>query len=247
MSVANPRHTAADRRLFDRRLYMAAGLLFPLIVLAGFARTYYLKGVFGGPPLPSSLVHLHGLVMTAWVALFVVQTRLVAANQIRVHQRLGYAGIALAALVIVTGVPTALRAGKYGSASAPADIPSQAFMIVPMFDLLMFAIFFGAAVWYRRRPAEHKRLMLLTAINFLPPAVARIPVASLQASGPLWFFGVPTVTALVCVALDWRRQGRLNIVFAAGTLLLIASYAARLALSTSAAWMNLAGWLTSFV
>ena len=53
-------------------------------------------------------------------------------------------------------------------------------MIVPLFDLLMFVILFGAAVYYRRRPAAHKRLMLLTAVNFLPPTIARIPVAALQ-------------------------------------------------------------------
>ena len=62
-------------------------------------------------------------------------------------------------------------------------------MIVPLFDLLMFVILFGAAVYYRRRPAAHKRLMLLTAVNFLPPTIARIPVAALQGLGPFWFFG----------------------------------------------------------
>jgi hypothetical protein len=67
-----------DRRLFDRRLFLATAILFPLIVLVGFGRTYYLKGLFDTPPLPSGLVHLHGLVMTAWVVLFVVQVRFVS-------------------------------------------------------------------------------------------------------------------------------------------------------------------------
>jgi hypothetical protein len=60
----------------------------------------------------------------------------------------------------------------------------------------MFVLLFVAAIFYRRRPAMHKRLMLLTAVNFLPPALDRIPVASLQALGPLWFFGFPTALAL---------------------------------------------------
>ena len=75
-----------ERRVFDRRLYLAAAILFPLIVLVGFGRTYYLKGLFGTPPLPSGLVHLHGLVMTAWVALFVVQVRFVSSKQIHRHR-----------------------------------------------------------------------------------------------------------------------------------------------------------------
>ena len=235
------------RRTFDRRLFLAAAILFPLIVLVGFGRTYYLKGLFDTPPLPSSLVHVHGLVMTAWVVLFISQVRLISSKRIRLHQKMGYAGIGLGALIVATGLPTALRAAKYGSASSPPEIPPPAFLIVPLFDLVMFALFFGAAIYYRRRPAAHKSLMLLTAVNFLPPALARIPIPSLQALGPLWFFGVPTVLALLCLILDARRHGRVNTVFATGITLLVVSYVARLALMTTGAWLNLATWLMSFV
>ncbi len=89
--------------------------------------------------------------------------------------------------------------------------------------------------------------MLLTAINFVPPAIARIPIASLQALGPIWFFGVPTVLALLCVGLDARRYGHVNRVFLAGAVLLMGSYVARLMLMNTSAWMSLAGWMVRFV
>ena len=79
-----------ERRLFDRRLFMAASITFPLIVLAGFGRTYYVRGLFNAPPLPSSLVHLHGLLMTAWVVLFVTQVRFIASHRIQLHRRPGF-------------------------------------------------------------------------------------------------------------------------------------------------------------
>ena len=239
--------TSVDRRLFDRRLFAAAAVLFPLLVLIGFSRTYYFKQFFATPPLPSSLVHVHGLLMTAWVALFVAQVRFISAKRIRLHQQVGYYGIGLAALIIATGIPMALRAAKYGSNATPPDIPPLAFLIVPAFDLVIFAAFFAGAIYFRRTPAAHKRLMLLTAVNFLPPAVGRIPIASLQALGPLWFWGVPTLVGLVCLALDARRHGHVNKVFALGLALLIGSYVARLTLMTSDAWMRVATWLTSFV
>ena len=53
----------------DRRIYTWAAIAIPLIVLAGFARSYYLKGLFAGPALPGLLVHVHGIVMTLWVVL----------------------------------------------------------------------------------------------------------------------------------------------------------------------------------
>ena len=123
----------------------------------------------------------------------------------------------------------------------------MAFLLVPLFDLVMFALFFGAAVYYRRRPSAHKSLILLTAINFVPPAIARIPIAPLQAAGPLWFFGFPTVVALLCVVLDARRYGRVNKVFLVGTLLLICSYIGRLMFMSTGAWIGVATFLTSFV
>jgi len=150
-------------------------------------------------------------------------------------------------LIIVVGFATALRAAKYGFRAAPPGISPKAFLIVPLFDLLMFALFLGATIYYRKRAAEHKRLMLLTAINFLPPAIARIPIPALQAFGPLWFFGLPTMLALYCVGLDARRHGRLNRIFLAGTLLLVVSFVARLALMNTGAWIATAEWLTSLV
>jgi hypothetical protein len=236
-----------SRRRFDRRLFAAAAIAFPLIILAGFGPTYYAKGLFASPPLPSGLVHVHGLVMTAWVALFVAQVRFIAAGRVRLHQRLGYASVGLAVLLIATGIPTALRAAKFGSAAFPPDVPPLAFLAVPLFDLVMFAVLFGAAIAYRRQPAAHKSLMLLTAISFLPPALARLPIPPLQALGPLWFFGGPTVLAALLVALDARRHGRLNRVFLAGTLLLAASFVGRLVLMTTGPWLRLATWMTGFV
>ena len=239
--------TTLARRQFDRRLFLSAAILFPLLIFIGFAPTYYLKGLFGTRPLPSNLVHLHGLVMTAWVVLFVVQVRLISAKQVRLHQTLGYAGIGLAALILMTGLPTALRAAKFGSTSTPPDVPPLSFLLIPVVDLVMFAMFFGAAIVYRRRPADHKRLMLLTAINFIPPAIARIPIPALQAWGPLWFFGFPTAIALLCVVLDARRHGRVNRMFVLGTVLLLVSYVARIALMGTPAWITVATWLTTFV
>jgi hypothetical protein len=237
---------ALDRRVFDRSLYRGVAVAFPLIVLAGFGRTYYAKAFFHTPPLASWIVGLHGAVMTMWVALFAIQVWLISSRRVRLHQRLGYAGVGLAALIVAIGFATALRAAKFGAASTPPGISPHAFMIVPLFDLIMFVILFGGAVYYRRRPAEHKRLMLLTAVNFLPPAVARIPITALQALGPIWFFGFPGMLALACVALDARRYGRVNRIFLGGTALLIASYVVRLALMPTATWMRVARWLTGF-
>jgi hypothetical protein len=234
-----------ERRVSERRIFAAVATLFPLLVLAGFGRTYYLKPFFASPPVPSMLVHLHGVLMTAWIVLFITQVWLISARRIKVHQRLGVAGAILGALIIPVGLMTAIAAGKYGSNSTPPGFPPLQFMIVPFFDLVLFTIFFGGALYYRRRPAEHKRMILLTILNFLPPAIARLPVGALRAAGPLAFFGIPDVLAIAFLIADARANGKVNKVFLWGTLLLIASQPLRIMLAGSAVWLRFATWLTA--
>src|SRR5690606_17346028 len=95
----------ADRPLFDRRLYLTVAVVVAVLFLFGFGRTYYFGGLFGAPPLPSGIVRLHAVLMTAWVALFVVQVRLIGKRAHGLHRRLGCAAIGLATLIIVTGIP----------------------------------------------------------------------------------------------------------------------------------------------
>lgn len=235
-----------DLRLSERRLFAIAAAGFVLIIFIGFARTYYLKFALGTPPLPGLLVHLHGVLMTAWILFFIAQVWLIRSKRTAVHMRNGMIGIALAIAIIIVGFFTAVAAGKNGAASFPPDVPPLAFLTVPIFDLLMFAILFGAAIYYRRQPANHKRLLLLTVVNFLPPAVARIPIESLRAFGPLYFFGVPTLITIALLIYDTWLNGKVNKVFLAGSILLILSYPLRIMLSMTDAWMRFAAWLITW-
>jgi hypothetical protein len=149
--------------------------------------------------------------------------------------------------VVFSGVATAIAAAKRGGGNAaPPDIPPLSFLAVPLFDMVVFALLFGAAVYFRKQAANHKRLMLLTVLNFLPPAVARIPLSFVTAGGPLVFFGVPDVLAIVFVIADTWRNKKLNRVFLAGAILLIASHPLRIIISMTDAWVRFAEWLTSF-
>ena len=231
-------------RINDRRLYILAAIVTPLIVLAGFARTYYLKPFFGTPDLPGRIVHLHGIVMTAWVLLFIVQISLVATRRTRVHQRLGIAGGVLAALVVVVGILTALYAAARGHSPGP---PALAFLIVPLGDMLIFSVLIGLALYFRRKLQVHKRLMLLAAINLLTPAIARIPLSFIINGGPLAFWGLTDLCLVGFVAYDTIKHRRLHPVFLWGSIFIIAMQPLRLLLAGTNLWMNFAAGLVALV
>jgi hypothetical protein len=190
------------------------------------------------------IVHIHGIVMTAWVLLFIVQVTLVARRQTKLHQRLGILGAGLAALVFVVGILTALYAAARGASPGP---PALSFLIIPLGDMVIFAILIGAALYYRRRLDIHKRLMLLAAINLTVPAIARIPLSFITNGGPLAFFGLADLCLLVFVGFDTVRHRRLHPAFLWGSLLIIVFQPVRILLAGTNVWLSFAAALVRLV
>lgn len=238
--AANP---AVQRSARDRRLYTWFAILMPFIVLLGFARTYYLKGLFNTPAVPGLLVHLHGAVMTSWVLLFVVQVWLVSSRRVKAHQRLGKIGAVLALLVFIVGVMTGIASAARGASPGP---PALQFLVIPIGDMVLFAGLMGTALYYRRRMDIHKRLMLVAAVNLLTPAIARIPLNFIINGGPLVFFGLTNLVLVACLVIDTVKNRKLHPVFIWATIVVIASQPLRILLSGTETWIQFATWLVGF-
>jgi hypothetical protein len=229
----------------ERLFYTGMAVAFLFIVFAGFARTYYLRPYFGTPQL-TPLLHLHGLIFTSWIVLLLAQTLLVATKRTAVHRRLGWAGAALAVLMILVGATTAVMRAKI--IEVPPGSPSPlVFLTIPLGDMLVFALLIGAGFYYRRRLDVHKRLMLLATIAILPAAVARLPLDFIQQVGPLAFFGLSDLFILVILLNDLLTRGRPHRATVWGGLLVIVSHPLRLFVGNTQVWLSFATWLTSWV
>src|ERR1700687_6270589 len=90
-------------RRYDHLFFSAMALLVLATVFVGFARTYYLAGVFHAP-LPSLIIHVHGAAFSCWILLLFTRTSLVSAGRVDIHRRLGIAGFLLACLMVILGV-----------------------------------------------------------------------------------------------------------------------------------------------
>lgn len=231
---------------YDRIFYGGMGILLAAIAVAGFAPTYYLRPWFGAPMTVSgateltALAHVHGAVFTAWMALFVVQTSLIAARRVKVHRRLGIAGALLAATMVSVGYLTATAAARRGA--APPGVDPLQFLAVPLFDMVLFAAFVTAAILQRRDKETHKRLMLLAYVSIIAAGVARLP--GVLPYGPLVFFGIAYGLSLIGVAYDQWSRGRIHRVYYWGVAVLFISVPARLMISTTGAWRSFAEFVT---
>jgi hypothetical protein len=246
---------AASRppRRADHRFYAWAGAAAFAIVFAGFARTYFLKFVFGAPALPWFL-HLHGALMTSWFALFFVQTYLVASHRVRIHRRLGVFGAILAAMIVIVGIAVAVHGSARDMREPPAGGPPPlVFMGFLLAVLLVFSMLVGAALLLRRRRDFHARLMLLSCLSLVGPGLSRISferlpeLAFLRNGGPAGLFGLDILVLYACMIWDTWRHRRLHPAFAIGLFLFaLMDMPFIWRFLSTPTWTHFANWLVSW-
>jgi hypothetical protein len=105
--------------------------------------------------------------------------------------------------------------------------------------MLVFVILVAAAVYYRRSPETHKRLMLLATISILDAAVARWPVALVSAT-PWAYYALTDVFILIAAAYDLSSRKRVHAVYVWGGLLVVAAQVSRDLVGRTAAWHAIA-------
>lgn len=227
------------RRHAERRFFMGMSTALLLVTFIGFAPTYYLASYFEAPAL-GPLVHLHGIIFSAWMLLFLAQTGLIAAGRPDLHRRAGLAGAALAAAIVVIGVAVAIESGRLGHGPPDRDQPS--FLVFPMANMLIFAALVGTAVAWRRHPDYHKRLMLLATMALVITPLARI---SRMAGLP---FQPPAIGGMLLsdlflaaiVAFDIGRRGRVHPATLWGGGAYLLSQPLRIAIGQTEAWRTFA-------
>ncbi|MEZ4240504.1 MAG: hypothetical protein R3F59_30990 [Myxococcota bacterium] len=177
-------------------------------------------------------MHLHAAAATAWVALLVVQAALVVGGRLRVHQRLGAAGLAVAAGFAPL---TLLAVRAFLTRSDPPGALEQTVFFPQVASLAMFAAFVGAGALLRRRPEAHARLMLLATVALLGTPVARIELFGIR-DHPLAVVALWDLPAVLLLAHDVAFRRRLHPATAAGLGVLLALQGVSVALMGNAAW-----------
>ncbi len=186
-------------------------LLLLAIVLKGFGPSFFFRdrtsteGGFGSDGIPLYLI-IHGLVMSTWMLLLVVQTGLVQTKNVKAHMMLGWAGLIVALLVIPTGI---LAMNGFGPRLLALGVPPPVLreglsllFWIDVFSLILFPSLIGAAIYYRKKTAWHKRLMLNAGFTVLTPALGRLTAQVAQTDS---FGGINWPLSwgvLVCIMLS---------------------------------------------
>jgi hypothetical protein len=191
-----PRGSPHSRRLF----YVAMSLLMVGVVSYGFSQTIVPDLLHARRPARTILLlSIHGMVFYGWMLLVVVQAALVRARHIRLHQWLGWFGAADGALVVIMGL--------WASFHQPAPVALEMLGVVSMAG---FAVPVGLAIFWRKRPAYHRRLLLIGTAMLTNAAFARFPGTYLPEH---FFYGGTDVMIAIAIVHDVWTETSVHVVY----------------------------------
>jgi uncharacterized membrane protein len=155
-------------------------------------------------PQAQLAAHAHAVLMTAWIAMLIVQPQLVARERRELHRQIGRWSYAL--------VPATVLAGLYLWHVRLFAVPAEGFdAAIPSLYLGLgatanFALYWALAIRHRRVAPVHGRYMLATLLPMVDPVTARL----LGFYGPHfeadWVYALPAwlLAAVVVGGLAWR-------------------------------------------
>jgi hypothetical protein len=228
---------------YDNLFFFGMAAIALIVVLIGFARTYFLAGLFRAP-LPNLLVHIHGAAFTIWIILFITQISLLTARRVDLHRRLGLLGFVLAIVMILLGAVTASDrlARHVGQPGTDTVEEVRAFYAVSLGDMLMFSAFVYLGYRNRFQPAVHKRFMWFATLSLLDAGFDRWPVFD-PYSLPVVHLICFTPLLLLMIGYDWWSAGKVQRVTIWSTIFIVVVQQMRYPLGHTAAWQNFAAWV----
>ncbi len=219
-------------------------ILFALAII-GFGRFFVNGQAYPGreiaPPI-KTLVIVHGIAMTLWMIVLMVQPALIFLRKHRLHMALGKFAAALAAVIVVLGLMVGVRSAIVTPSEAIIwGLSPKQFMAVPVLSVLIFGAFIALGVYFRRKPAIHRNMMLLGTLSIMAAPVSRIDTLNNFYVGGVWekWFGPFFMTLLLSAALLLVRSAltrSIDRIFAGGVAILIASSIFIMQIAPTRAW-----------
>ena len=230
-------------RRYDHVFFTSIIVLMFGTVFLGFARSYFLAGVYHAPPL-TPILHIHGGVFSLWMMVLLAQTTLVSAGRVDLHRKLGVGGFVLSCFMVVLGVlATADSVGKASYLPHPPD--NLAFTVVPLSAIFIFAVLIAFAYRARKDSAMHKRLVVLAMTGPIVAAISRWPF-------PWLYRNVDRATLvsfifIVALALyDLWSTHKIHRATLWGSLFVILIEESRDMIGATEQWHTLARWMQSW-
>jgi hypothetical protein len=235
-AVARPiSNVTGLRGLVNKYFYFAMSLLMAAIVASGFSRTVNDNLLHPSVPRPL-ILWFHAAAFSGWVTFFIFQSALVRTHNVKWHRFFGWFGAGLGTAMVPLGVVTSIIMGRFDTYQKH-EPGADAFLIVPFYDMLAFGVFFGLAVFLRKKPEMHRRLIFIATCGLLDAAFGRYDYIF---NNGLFFWCLDGVILLgVLRDLFVNRRIHRVYLYALPSLIVVQAFVAHTWLSSSSWWVRI--------
>ena len=224
--------------LIDRYFYLAMSLLMATIVVWGFSHTIGAGLLHPAVPRPL-ILWIHAVAFSMWMAFFILQSALVRTHNVKLHRFFGWFVAGLGAVMIPLGFITNIVMTRFDNTwHVHPHFNVDAFMIIGLYDIVVFATLLVLAISWRKKSELHRRLIFLATCTLLAAAFDRFPGGFRHAR----FFVAVDILMLLGVVRDLLVTRRIHRVYliALPLLALMQTFVAYTWLSHAQWWLNVA-------
>ena len=203
----NARATGPLKTSLSRYFYFCASIGMAGLALWGFSHTVDARLLHANPPRPL-LLWFHAGLFSTWIVLFVAQSALVRVRKVRMHRTLGWFGAALAATMVVSGVNVSVVMLRFEMTALNRKAVA-AFLSILWCDMIIFGACMALAIYFRKRPEYHRRLIFMASSQLMQAAFVRFHFIGYH---DLFY---PALDALIVAGMlrDWVADGRVNRIY----------------------------------
>jgi len=223
-------------RFLSSYFYFCMSLLVAAVVAYGFSHTVNDNLIHATPPRPW-LLWVHGAVFSGWLAFFIFQSGLVRTGNLKLHRLTGWFGAGVAVLIPVLGISTAIVMDRFRVLQLRLPITEiYPFFSIQVLDITAFTVFFWLAVYWRKKPEYHRRLVLVATIALTSAGFGRFPMIP-----EAWFYAGVDALIVLGIARDLIVSRRIHIVYryALPILIVCQIFAVQIWLHHPAWWVKL--------
>jgi len=191
--------TATSKINYDKAGYYILALV--AIVLLGFWRSYFSE-ILAGRSAHGTIFHFHGVMMSIWIAMLIVQPMLIRKKKLAAHRLIGKLSFVVMPLLVLS----ILLIQHYRG-----NLYQNGVNFIGVMDGVIFmSTFYLIAIFNRRNVNVHARAMVCTAITMIQPASDRVQFNVLEMHMPIVFFvswAVIYITLIALMIAERKQKG----------------------------------------
>ncbi len=195
------------KTFLSRYFYFSMSLMMAGLVPWGFSHTIGTSLFHANPPRPV-LLWIHGAAFSTWMVFFIAQSALVRVRKVSVHRLIGWFGAGLAALMVGLGFTIAVVMTRFDSVVLHQK-GVETFLLIPFADMIIFGTCIALAIYWRKKPEYHRRLVFIATCQLMDAAIGRF---DFWYNHNLFYVGLDLLI-VAGMARDWYVDGCVNKVY----------------------------------